>query len=77
MGAVDEMSLEHYPGMTEAERKHRRDNEHLDASAGVEGIEEFYRQCVADGATVIKPLAPPPAATGSTMSIRWWCTRAR
>jgi hypothetical protein len=25
-----------------AERKHRRENEHLDAAAGVEGIEIFY-----------------------------------
>jgi catechol 2,3-dioxygenase-like lactoylglutathione lyase family enzyme len=39
-----------------AERKHRRDNEHLDASAGVDGIETFYEQCVAKGATIIKPL---------------------
>ncbi len=38
------------------ERKHRRDNEHLDASAGVEGIETFYQQCVDNGAKVIKPL---------------------
>ena len=40
-----------------AERKHRRDNEHLDASAGVEGIETFFDQCVANGAKIIKPLA--------------------
>jgi catechol 2,3-dioxygenase-like lactoylglutathione lyase family enzyme len=40
-----------------AERKHRRDNEHLDASAGVEGIDTFYQQCVANGAKIIKPLA--------------------
>ncbi len=40
-----------------AERKHRRDNEHLDASAGVDGIEAFYEQCVANGATILKPLA--------------------
>ena len=40
-----------------AERQWRRDNEHLDASAGVDGIEAFYEQCVADGITIIKPLA--------------------
>jgi catechol 2,3-dioxygenase-like lactoylglutathione lyase family enzyme len=40
-----------------AERKHRRDNEHLDASAGVDGIEAFYQQCVANGAKIIKPLS--------------------
>ena len=42
----------------DAERRHRRDNEHLDASAGVEGIEAFYEQCVANGAKILKPLAP-------------------
>jgi catechol 2,3-dioxygenase-like lactoylglutathione lyase family enzyme len=41
----------------QAHRKWRRDNEHLDASAGVEGIEAFYKQCVANGITIIKPLA--------------------
>jgi uncharacterized glyoxalase superfamily protein PhnB len=40
-----------------AERKHRRDNEHLDVSAGVDGIEAFYEQCVANGAKILKPLA--------------------
>ena len=39
------------------ERRHRREHEHLDAYAGVENIDAFYRQCVANGATVIKPLA--------------------
>ena len=38
------------------ERQFRRNNEHLDASAGVEGIEAFYDQCVANEATIIKPL---------------------
>src|SRR5258707_15463257 len=32
-----------------AERQHRRENEHLDASAGVGGIEAFYAQRVANG----------------------------
>ena len=40
----------------EAERRHRGDNEQLDAAAGVDGIEMFYAQCVANGATIIKPL---------------------
>jgi len=40
-----------------AERRHRRDNEHLDFYAAVRGIEAFYAHCVAQGATVIKPLA--------------------
>ena len=40
----------------QAERQHRRDNEHLDVSAGVEGIEALYTQCVAKGAKILKPL---------------------
>ncbi len=40
-----------------AERHHRREQEHLDAAAGVEDIEAFYEQCVASGATILKPLA--------------------
>jgi len=40
-----------------AERQHRRENEHLDASAGVDGIEAFYEQCVANGAKILRPLA--------------------
>jgi catechol 2,3-dioxygenase-like lactoylglutathione lyase family enzyme len=42
---------------SDAERQHRRDQEHLDAAAGVDGIEIFYEQCVANGATILKPLA--------------------
>ena len=41
----------------DAERRHRRDDEHLDAAAGVDGIEAFHARCVANGVTVIKPLA--------------------
>ena len=40
----------------EPERRHRRENEHLDAAAGVDGIEAFYAQCTANVATIIKPL---------------------
>jgi hypothetical protein len=29
----------------------------LDAAAGVGGIEAFYAQCIANGATILKPLA--------------------
>ena len=43
-----------------AEREHRRENDHLDAAAGVDGIEAFYEQCVANGATIIKPLTDTP-----------------
>jgi catechol 2,3-dioxygenase-like lactoylglutathione lyase family enzyme len=41
----------------QADRRWRRDNEHLDAAAGVEGIEAFYEQCVANRVTIMKPLA--------------------
>jgi len=41
----------------DAECRHRREHEHLDAAAGVDGIEAFYEQCVANGATILKPLA--------------------
>ena len=41
-----------------AERQHRHENQHLDASAGVDGIEAFYEQCVANGATITRALAP-------------------
>ena len=40
-----------------AERQHRREREHLDAAAGVDGIEAFYAQCVANGAMILRPLA--------------------
>ena len=40
-----------------ADRQFRRDNEHLDAAAGVDGIEAFYEQCVANGAKILQPLA--------------------
>jgi len=46
-----------------AERQHRRDNDHLDAAAGVEHIEAFYEQCVANGAKIIKPLEVTPWGT--------------
>ena len=42
---------------SQTERQHRRDQEHLDAAAGVDGIDEFYEQCVASGAMILRPLA--------------------
>ena len=41
-----------------SEREHRRRNEHLDAAAGVSGIEAFYEQCVANGVVIVRPLSP-------------------
>ena len=40
-----------------AERQWRRANEHLDAAAGVDGVEAFYEQCVSAGARIIQPIA--------------------
>ena len=39
------------------ERKFRREHEHLDVSAGVEGIDELYRRYVEAGVKILKPLA--------------------
>ena len=52
-----ELHLKEAP-RNQAERQHRRDNEHLDAAAGVDGIEAFYEQCVENGAAILRPLAP-------------------
>src|SRR5262245_20714261 len=40
------------------EREYRREQGHLDAAAGVDGIEAFYARCVTNGVTIIRPLAP-------------------
>lgn len=42
---------------TVADRTNRYDCEHLDAYAGVSGIDVLYEQCVAKGAKILKPLA--------------------
>jgi catechol 2,3-dioxygenase-like lactoylglutathione lyase family enzyme len=51
-----ELHLKEAPKNRE-ERRWRRDNERLDASAGVDGIEAFYEQCVANGIVILQPLA--------------------
>jgi hypothetical protein len=51
-----ELHLKEAPG-NQAERKYRRNGEHLDAAAGVDGIEAFYEQCLANGVAILKPLA--------------------
>jgi catechol 2,3-dioxygenase-like lactoylglutathione lyase family enzyme len=40
------------------DRQYRRSHEHLDAAAGVDGIEAFYEECVANGINILTPLAP-------------------
>jgi len=52
-----ELHLKEAP-KNQSDRQWRRDNEHVDASAGVDHIEAFYEQCVANGVTIIRPLAP-------------------
>jgi len=61
IGQLDglELHLKEAP-RNHADRQYRRDNEHLDAAAGVDGIEAFYEQCVASDATIIKPLTVTP-----------------
>ena len=58
IGQVDglEIHLKEAP-KNEAERQQRREREHLDAAAGVDGIEAFYEKCAANGATILRPLA--------------------
>ena len=57
-----ELHLKEAPKNVE-ERRHRRENEHLDAAAGVDGIEAFFNQCVTNGVTIFKPLTPTPWGT--------------
>ena len=57
-----ELHLKEAP-KNESERRHRRDNEHLDAYAGVDGIEAFYESCRASGARIVKPLSERPWGT--------------
>ena len=59
IGALDglELHLKEAPKNAE-EREHRRENEHLDAAGGVDGIEAFYDRCVANGINILRPLTP-------------------
>src|SRR5262249_41073816 len=56
IGTLDglELHLKEAPN-NEAERQLRREHEHLDAAAGVDGIEAFYEHCVSNGVTILKP----------------------
>jgi catechol 2,3-dioxygenase-like lactoylglutathione lyase family enzyme len=57
IGELDglELHLKEAPKRS-AGRQYRRDEEHLDAAAGVAGIEAFYEQCVANGISILRPL---------------------
>jgi catechol 2,3-dioxygenase-like lactoylglutathione lyase family enzyme len=50
-----ELHLKESP-KTAAYRKLRRKHEHLDAAAGVDGIEAFYEYCVTNGAKILRGL---------------------
>jgi catechol 2,3-dioxygenase-like lactoylglutathione lyase family enzyme len=58
IGQLDglELHLKEAP-RDDADRQFRRENEHLDAAAGVDGIEAFYALCTAAGVTILRPLA--------------------
>jgi catechol 2,3-dioxygenase-like lactoylglutathione lyase family enzyme len=57
IGVLDglELHLKEAP-KNPADRQYRREQEHLDAAAGVDGIEAFYERCLANGAMILKPL---------------------
>jgi catechol 2,3-dioxygenase-like lactoylglutathione lyase family enzyme len=58
IGMLDGLELHLKEGpKNDDERRQRRANEHLDAAAGVDGIEAFYARCEANGVRIIKPLA--------------------
>ncbi len=64
IGQLDglELHLKEAPRNEDVQRQ-RRANEHLDAAAGVDGIEAFYAQCTANGARIIRPLTETPWGT--------------
>ena len=57
IGELDglELHLKEAP-KNDADRQYRREHEHLDAAAGVDGVEAFYTRCVANGVTILRPL---------------------
>ena len=64
IGHIDGLELHlKLPPKNEAKRRYRHDDEHLDAAAGVDGIEAFYEQCTANGIMILKPLTATPWGT--------------
>ena len=43
-----------------SDRVHRKENEHLDASIGVEGIENLFDELKSKGALIVRPLEDRP-----------------
>jgi catechol 2,3-dioxygenase-like lactoylglutathione lyase family enzyme len=64
IGTLDglELHLKEAP-KNDAERRHRREHAHLDAAAGVNGIEAFYAQCISAGVRILRPLTATPWGT--------------
>lgn len=64
IGARDglELHLKEAP-KNDAARQYQREHDHLDAAAGVDGIETFYAECVASGIAILKPLTATPWGT--------------
>lgn len=58
IGQLDGLELHlKEPPKNPPDQQFRREHEHLDAAAGVDGIEAFYEQCVANGVTILRPLS--------------------
>ena len=57
IGQRDGLELHLKEPPKDEKQHHRRDNERLDAAAGVDGIEAFYQQCVANGVKIHRQLA--------------------
>ena len=57
-----ELHLKEAP-KNDAERRHRREHAHLDAAAGVNGIEAFYAECISAGVRILRPLTATPWGT--------------
>jgi catechol 2,3-dioxygenase-like lactoylglutathione lyase family enzyme len=57
IGRLDglELHLKEAP-RSDAARGNRREEEHLDAAAGVDGIEAFFARCQTNGVKIIRPL---------------------
>jgi catechol 2,3-dioxygenase-like lactoylglutathione lyase family enzyme len=64
IGLIDglELHLKEAP-KCDADRRLRREQEHLDAAAGVDGIEGFYARCTTNGVRIVRPLAPTEWST--------------
>jgi catechol 2,3-dioxygenase-like lactoylglutathione lyase family enzyme len=57
-----EIHLKCAPKITD-DRAHRKENEHLDASAGVDGVDDLYAEYTARHVTILKELGARPWGT--------------